>query len=69
MYGRSERRYTVLCRMPSRGRRAAIESSLTGGSMPDQETDAELEQSEIERTEEDLEEATDWVRTCMLEGL
>jgi len=37
--------------------------------MPDQETDAELEQSEIERTEEDLEEATDWVRTCMLEGL
>jgi hypothetical protein len=37
--------------------------------MQDQQTDLELEQFEQERTEEDLEQVTEWVRTCMFEGM
>ena len=37
--------------------------------MQDQQTDLEVEQSEQERTEEDLEQVTEWVRTCMFEGM
>jgi hypothetical protein len=37
--------------------------------MNDQETPIELEQPEAERTEEDLEQVTEWVRTCMFEGM
>ncbi len=37
--------------------------------MQDQQTDLELEQPENEQTEQDLEAATDWVRTCMFEGM
>jgi uncharacterized protein YgfB (UPF0149 family) len=36
--------------------------------MQDQQTD-QLEQTEQERTEEDLEQVTEWVRTCMFEGI
>jgi hypothetical protein len=37
--------------------------------MQDQQKDLEFEQSEQERTEEDLEQVTEWVRTCMFEGM
>jgi hypothetical protein len=37
--------------------------------MQDQQTDLDLEQSEKECTEEDLEQVTEWVRTCMFEGM
>ena len=37
--------------------------------MEDQQSDLELEQSATERCEEDLEEVTEWVRTCMFEGM
>jgi len=37
--------------------------------MQDQQTDLELEQSENEHTEEQLQEVTEWVRTCMFEGM
>ena len=37
--------------------------------MQDQQKDLELEQSEQERTEEDLEQVTEWARTCMFEGM
>jgi len=37
--------------------------------MNDQQTDLELKQPETERTEEDLEQVTEWARTCMFEGM
>jgi hypothetical protein len=37
--------------------------------MQDQQKDLELDQFEQERTEEDLEQVTEWVRTCMFEGM
>jgi hypothetical protein len=37
--------------------------------MEDQELDLDLEQCEKEFTDEDLEQVTEWVRTCMFEGM
>jgi hypothetical protein len=37
--------------------------------MDEQKTELELKESETERTEEDLEQVTEWARTCMFEGM
>jgi hypothetical protein len=34
-----------------------------------QDQQEELEQLDSDHTEEDLEEVTEWVRTCMFEGI
>jgi len=37
--------------------------------MDDQQIELELDESETDRTEEDLERITEWARTCMFEGM
>jgi hypothetical protein len=37
--------------------------------MQDQQTEFEVDELEAEHTEEDLEKVTEWVRTCMFEGM
>jgi hypothetical protein len=37
--------------------------------MQEQQIDLELEPSESEHTEEDLENATDWLRSCIFFGM
>jgi hypothetical protein len=37
--------------------------------MDEQKIELELEESETERTEQDLEKVTEWARTCMFEGM
>jgi hypothetical protein len=38
-------------------------------AMDEQKIELELEESETERTEQDLEKVTEWARTCMFEGM